>query len=201
MSFAYQITRGMEYLVSRSIIHRDLAIRNVLVSNAKIVKVGDFGMARQRKSDYVLGNSQTSLPIRWMPPEAIRCRTFCQKSDVWSFGVLLWEIFSLGEAPFAKWGFNGNVNDFLTCDVVMRRCWNLQSKDRPTFAELRESLDQLVSAENLQDYLLMDEPYQKFNEKNAGILQELVLMDGEKDEKLKNNDSTFNSNYTETYIN
>ncbi|OQV19964.1 Vascular endothelial growth factor receptor 1 [Hypsibius exemplaris] len=218
MSFAYQIARGMEYIVSRSIIHRDLAARNVLVSSGKIVKIDDFGMARQRKSDYVLGNSQTSLPIRWMPPEAIRCRTFCQKSDVWSFGVLLWEIFSLGEAPFAKWGFNGSVNDFLTwlenghqmerppeapleIDVVMRRCWHLQSKDRPTFAELRESLDHLVSAENLQDYLLMDEPYQKFNQKNAGILQELVLMDGEKDEKLKNNDSNYNSNYTETYIN
>ncbi|KAK7071595.1 hypothetical protein SK128_006556, partial [Halocaridina rubra] len=104
-SFSYQIARGMDFLARHGIIHRDLAARNVLVGEDKICKVADFGFARDVANNRIYERkSDGRLPIRWMPPEALFDNIFTTKSDVWSFGVLLWEIVTLGSTPYPGLG-------------------------------------------------------------------------------------------------
>ena len=91
----------MEYLGTMKCIHRDLAARNVLVSKDLVIKIGDFGLARDvHKNDYYRKVGDGWLPIRWMAPEAVFERKYTSMSDVWAFGVLLWEIMSLGASPY-----------------------------------------------------------------------------------------------------
>ncbi|OQV15021.1 putative Vascular endothelial growth factor receptor 2 [Hypsibius exemplaris] len=161
VQFCYQISRGMEHLASRHIIHRDLAARNILVSDGKILKISDFGLARTGES-YMVSNARVALPVLWMPPEAIVSRHFSQKSDVWSFGVLMWELFSLGQVPFdrpevekfsvsafADWLLLGNQMappkySPIPMYETMQSCWRLEADDRPTFTEIRAKLDGFV---------------------------------------------------------
>ncbi|NXR13071.1 FLT3 kinase, partial [Semnornis frantzii] len=155
LCFSYQVAKGMEFLESKSCIHRDLAARNILVTHGKVVKICDFGLARDvvNDSNYIVrGNAR--LPVKWMAPESLFDRTYTMKSDVWSYGILLWEIFSLGVNPYPgiqvdtnfykliQSGFKMDRPYYATKDVycVMQSCWALDSRKRPSFSWLVSSL-------------------------------------------------------------
>ncbi|NXN75465.1 FLT3 kinase, partial [Himantopus himantopus] len=155
LCFSYQVAKGMEFLESKSCIHRDLAARNILVTHGKVVKICDFGLARDvvNDSNYIVrGNAR--LPVKWMAPESLFERMYTMKSDVWSYGILLWEIFSLGVNPYPgiqvdtnfykliQSGFKMDRPYYATKDVyrVMQSCWALDSRKRPSFSWLVSSL-------------------------------------------------------------
>ncbi|NXY61009.1 FLT3 kinase, partial [Callaeas wilsoni] len=155
LCFSYQVAKGMEFLESKSCIHRDLAARNILVTHGKVAKICDFGLARDvmNDSNYIVrGNAR--LPVKWMAPESLFERTYTMKSDVWSYGILLWEIFSLGVNPYPgiqvdtnfykliQSGFKMDQPYYATKDVycMMQSCWALDSRRRPSFSYLVSSL-------------------------------------------------------------
>ena len=105
ISICVDVAKGCKYLEDMHFVHRDLAARNCLVSTLenkqRIVKIGDFGLARDvYKSDYYRKDGQAKVPVRWMAPESLIDGVFTTQSDVWSFGVLLWEVVTMGERPY-----------------------------------------------------------------------------------------------------
>ncbi|XP_072568564.1 platelet-derived growth factor receptor alpha [Paramormyrops kingsleyae] len=167
LSFTYQAARGMEFLASKNCVHRDLAARNVLLSQGKIVKICDFGLARDIMHDnnYVSKGS-TFLPVKWMAPESIFDNLYTTMSDVWSYGILLWEIFSLGGTPYPgmvvdstfynkiKSGYRMAKPEHATSDVyeMMMKCWNSEPKKRPSFFSLSETVASLLPSEYKKCY-------------------------------------------------
>nr|XP_020459029.1 vascular endothelial growth factor receptor 2 isoform X1 [Monopterus albus] len=166
ISYSFQVAKGMEFLSSRKCIHRDLAARNILLSENNVVKICDFGLARDvyKDPDYVR-KGDARLPLKWMAPETIFDRVYTTQSDVWSFGVLLWEIFSLGASPYPgvcidesfcrrlKEGTRMRPPEYATTEIyqTMLDCWLDRPTDRPTFAELVEHLGNLLQASVQQD--------------------------------------------------
>ncbi|KPP62923.1 platelet-derived growth factor receptor alpha-like [Scleropages formosus] len=176
LSFTYQVARGMEFLASKNCVHRDLAARNVLLSQGKIVKICDFGLARDimHDSNYVSKGS-TFLPVKWMAPESIFDNLYTTLSDVWSYGVLLWEIFSLGGTPYPgmvvdssfynkiKSGYRMAKPEHASEDVyeMMMKCWNTEPEKRPSFFSLSETVASLLPAEYKKvnrEFLRSDHP-------------------------------------------
>uniref|UniRef100_A0AAZ3QLJ3 Tyrosine-protein kinase n=1 Tax=Oncorhynchus tshawytscha TaxID=74940 RepID=A0AAZ3QLJ3_ONCTS len=100
LSICQDVSEGMEHLEANGFIHRDLAARNCLVNDALVVKVSDFGMARYVLDDQYTSSSGSKFPVKWSPPEVFNFCKFSSKSDVWSFGVLMWEVFTEGKMPF-----------------------------------------------------------------------------------------------------
>uniref|UniRef100_A0A452QZ97 Protein kinase domain-containing protein n=1 Tax=Ursus americanus TaxID=9643 RepID=A0A452QZ97_URSAM len=150
LHIAIQIAAGMEYLSSHFFVHKDLAARNILIGEQLHVKISDLGLSREIYSaDYYRVQSKSLLPIRWMPPEAIMYGKFSSDSDIWSFGVVLWEIFSFGLQPY--YGFSNQEviemvrkRQLLPCSEdcpprmysLMTECWNEIPSRRPRFKDI-----------------------------------------------------------------
>ncbi|XP_032367211.1 non-receptor tyrosine-protein kinase TNK1 [Etheostoma spectabile] len=150
--FATQIAAGMDYLETRRFIHRDLAARNILLASREMVKIGDFGLMRglsQDKDHYVM-SAHRRIPFAWCAPESLRVGSFSHSSDVWMFGISLWEMFTYCEEPW--FGLSGKqilwrveregerLEKPPDCPQemynVMRKCWACNPADRPSFAQL-----------------------------------------------------------------
>ncbi|CAJ1052216.1 KIT proto-oncogene%2C receptor tyrosine kinase b isoform X1 [Xyrichtys novacula] len=170
LSFSYQVAKGMEYITSKNCIHRDLAARNILLTHGRVAKICDFGLARDITTDasYVLrGNAR--LPVKWMSPESIFDCVYTYESDVWSYGILLWEIFSLGNSPYPgmqvgsafyrmiQEGHRMNRPEFAPVEMydMMLSCWNHDPLKRPSFRKLVERTELLLSENTKNVYLTL----------------------------------------------
>lgn len=149
INFAFDTCSGMEYLEAKKVVHRDLAARNVLIAENCVAKVSDFGLAREECYNLDVGK----LPIKWTAPEALRGGRFSNKSDMWSFGILLWEIYSFGRVPYPRIpladvvkhvevGYKMEAPDGCPTEIyeMMRQAWDLNPTRRPSFHDLKVKL-------------------------------------------------------------
>uniref|UniRef100_A0A8C2C0U3 Tyrosine-protein kinase n=1 Tax=Cyprinus carpio TaxID=7962 RepID=A0A8C2C0U3_CYPCA len=157
IKMAENVVSGMAYLESKKCIHRDLAARNCLVGEESVVKISDFGMSRQEQDGvYSAAGGMKQIPVKWTAPEALNYGRYTTESDVWSFGVLLWETFSRGVTPYT---IPHNMNNQQTRDEVERgyrmpapnncpgeiyalmcQCWQYDPRNRPSFRKLKADL-------------------------------------------------------------
>ncbi|XP_076835393.1 protein-tyrosine kinase 2-beta isoform X2 [Brachyhypopomus gauderio] len=158
--YSLQICKALAYLEGVNMVHRDIAVRNVLVAKPDCVKLGDFGLSRYIEEEEYYKASVSRLPIKWMAPESINFRRFTSASDVWMFAVCMWEIMSWGQQPFF-WLENKDVINHLeqgvrlpkpelcppTLYTLMTHCWAYNPRDRPRFTELVCSLSDVHKME------------------------------------------------------
>ncbi|XP_075872961.1 protein-tyrosine kinase 2-beta-like [Nelusetta ayraudi] len=158
--YCLQICKALAYLEGLNMVHRDIAVRNVLVASHECVKLGDFGLSRFVEEEEYYKASISRLPIKWMAPESINFRRFTSASDVWMFAVCAWEIFSLGQQPFF-WMENGQVINHLESGVrlpkpqrcpptmysLLSNCWAYEPQGRPAFNQLVCNLSEIHNME------------------------------------------------------
>ncbi|XP_075416738.1 tyrosine-protein kinase ABL1 isoform X2 [Tenrec ecaudatus] len=161
---ATQISSAMEYLEKKNFIHRDLAARNCLVGENHLVKVADFGLSRLMTGDTYTAHAGAKFPIKWTAPESLAYNKFSIKSDVWAFGVLLWEIATYGMSPYPGIDLS-QVYELLEKDYrmewpegcpeevyeLMRACWQWNPSDRPSFAEIHQAFETMFQESSISD--------------------------------------------------
>eukprot|EP00117_Sycon_ciliatum_P013096 scpid10756/ scgid13900/ Proto-oncogene tyrosine-protein kinase ROS; Proto-oncogene c-Ros; Proto-oncogene c-Ros-1; Receptor tyrosine kinase c-ros oncogene 1; c-Ros receptor tyrosine kinase len=184
IDIALDITAGLRYLETEKYVHRDVAARNCLVSfnpensslavkpssSGRIVKIADFGLARDidRRDYYRIMDDKALVPVRWMSPESLQDKLFTGKSDVWAFGILLWEIFTYGQTPYGEHTSVFDVYKFVTMGGIldqpqfcptamyklMKQTWGRLARDRPTFRQLHDHLSTFQKSLNRRKTLL-----------------------------------------------
>uniref|UniRef100_A0A8C8YSL7 Tyrosine-protein kinase n=1 Tax=Prolemur simus TaxID=1328070 RepID=A0A8C8YSL7_PROSS len=156
LEMCYDVCEGMAFLESHQFIHRDLAARNCLVDSDLSVKVSDFGMTRYVLDDQYVSSVGTKFPVKWSAPEVFHYFKYSSKSDVWAFGILMWEVFSLGKQPYDLYDNSQVVvkvsqghrlyRPQLASDTIyqiMYSCWHELPEKRPTFQQLLSSIEPL----------------------------------------------------------
>lgn len=168
LTIAHQVASGMVYLSDRKFVHRDLATRNCLIDDSMVVKIADFGLSQKMYlQDYYKGDEHDAIPVRWMPLESILYNKYTVESDVWAFGVCLWEIFSFALQPYygmtheevVKYIKEGNVlqcpeNTPKSVYSLMKSCWAKKSSLRPSFRTVYQTLH------NILDEVTSDQTHQ-----------------------------------------
>ncbi|XP_039669924.1 macrophage colony-stimulating factor 1 receptor 1-like isoform X2 [Perca fluviatilis] len=179
LRFSFQVAQGLDFLAAKNCIHRDVAARNVLLTDHRVAKICDFGLARDimNDSNYVVkGNAR--LPVKWMAPESIFDCVYTVQSDVWSYGILLWEIFSLGKSPYpsvavdsrfykmVKRGYQMCQPNFAPAEIymIMKMCWNLEPTERPTFSKITQMIERLLGDQPEQELLIYQNVQQQVTE-------------------------------------
>ena len=157
VTLCYGVARGMVYLSLLGFVHRDLAARNILLDKDLTPKITDFGLSRETEEDFYRVHTGGKIPVRWTAPEAILYRKFNTASDMWSFGVLMWEVMSFGQTPY------GDTDNFTIMEelqkgyrlpapdscpsviyTLMLSCWNKTPEQRPSFTDIQQSLLQII---------------------------------------------------------
>ncbi|XP_055301547.1 uncharacterized protein LOC129568055 [Sitodiplosis mosellana] len=192
--WSFQISRGMDYLASRRVLHGDLAARNILLSEDNVVKICDFGLARSLNRDqnyHYNMKTKCCLPFKWLALETLNDQVFSTHSDVWSFGITLWELFSLGATPYSGVEFEDlkcRLNDgyrlekaeFVTQRIhyIMLSCWCVDPEKRPKFSDLETSISKIIEETKSEYYIELNEPYLEANANrfNSGETDYLAIL-------------------------
>ncbi|MBN3302051.1 RON protein, partial [Amia calva] len=175
IGFGLQVAKGMEYLAQKKFVHRDLAARNCMLDESYTVKVADFGMARDvfDKEYYsVQDHRKAKLPVKWMAIESLQTQKFTTKSDVWSFGVLMWEMLTRGASPYPEVDPYDITHYLLKgrrlpqpqyCPdplyTIMLHCWDPEPEERPTFANLVCDVREILSGLEGEHYISLKVTY------------------------------------------
>ncbi|XP_038213359.1 vascular endothelial growth factor receptor 1 isoform X2 [Zerene cesonia] len=190
LAWGFQIARGMEYLASRKVLHGDLAARNILLAEDNIVKICDFGLARSiYKNDEYQKKENSPLPVKWLAVECMTDRIFSTQSDIWSFGIVLWELFSLAKTPYPnisptnllKWLLEGHrlekptYADDRLYDVMLK-CWEQKPTARPSFSQLQEILGSFLEDNVRNHYVDLNSAYMELNAKCEGQEDYLAMV-------------------------
>ncbi|XP_031619110.1 vascular endothelial growth factor receptor 2-like isoform X2 [Contarinia nasturtii] len=172
LCWSFQVARGMHYLTSQNILHRDLAARNILLCINNVVKISDFGLARSlsnEKTYYRNKRDEEKVPLKWVALESLSESRYSVHSDVWSFGIVLWELFSLGAEPYLgvkadtfdelesylKHGERMSIPEYATQSIydIMMSCWDADPESRPLFNCLEEKISGLMEPDVVQHFI------------------------------------------------
>ncbi|KAL6260698.1 hypothetical protein P5V15_008221 [Pogonomyrmex californicus] len=211
LSFAWQISKGMAYLADIKLVHRDLAARNVLLATGKVCKISDFGLTRDvYEDDAYLKRSKGRVPVKWMAPESLADHVYTSKSDVWSFGVLLWELVTLGASPYPgvdvhnlynllKGGYRMEkpANCSQQLYKLMVSCWHQEPGMRPSFKELTSHWERML--EDGVEYLDLN-PRTVHNQAYFASLQTIDSASSSSNDQVNNGTTNILKTNTVNYL-